>query len=98
MPQLVQPIQRRDLVRLGQRRVVEDVVDEVIDGSIERHDGLADVDQLGGAGADGVHAEDRVIVLVDQELEHAVVVAEQLAAGEFAVLGDAGFVRDAGVR
>ena len=81
MPQLIQPVQRRDLVRLGEGGEVEDVVDEVVDGAAEGHDGLADVDQLRGAGADGVDAEDVVGVLVDEQLEHAGVVAEQLLSG-----------------
>ena len=40
-------------------------------------------------GADGVDAEEGVGFLVDEEFEHADFVVEELAAGDFFVLGDA---------
>ncbi len=55
------------------------------------------MDEFGGAGADDVDAEELAGLLVDEHFEHADGVAEELAAGNFAVLGDAGFVGDAGV-
>ena len=95
---LVGRVQRRDLVALGQRRVVEDRVDEVVDGAAAAHHRLADVDQLGRAGADarGRRAVGAVL-RGDQQLEHAVRVADDLAAGEFAVAGDADLERDRSV-
>ena len=47
MFQLVQTVQRRDLVCLSERRKIENVVDEVIHSTFESHHRLADVDQLG---------------------------------------------------
>ena len=47
---LVQPVggvERGDLVRVAERRHVEDRVDEVVDGQLAGHHGLADVDELG---------------------------------------------------
>src|SRR5262249_41514460 len=69
VPQLVEPVEGRDLVALGERRVVEDRVDEVLDGALVGHDGLADVDQFRRAGPDRMDAQERVALLVDQELE-----------------------------
>src|SRR6516165_9833461 len=66
-----QPIERRHLVALGQRGIVEYRVDEVVHGSVEGHDGLADVDQLAGALADDVHAQHLAGVAMEYELEAA---------------------------
>src|SRR5665213_4327087 len=90
--QLIQPIERGHLVRFGQRREIEDVVDEEIDCPVEGHDGLANVDQFRRASADGVNAEDLTRGLVDQQLEHSGFVAEELASGQFRILSHAGFV------
>src|SRR5207249_5713312 len=54
---LVVAVEGGDLVALGEGRIVEDAVDEVIERARERHHGLADVDELGGPGSDDV--EDR---------------------------------------
>ena len=71
--QLVRRVERGDLVRLGQRRVVEHRLDEEVDAAAERHHGLADVDELGGVGAEHVHAEDAAVLGADEQLQHAVV-------------------------
>src|SRR5262245_8743721 len=76
--QFIHAIQRRDFVRFRQRREIEDVVDEEIDRALEGHDGLADVDEFGGAGADGVDTEDAAIFLMNEEFQHADLVAQQL--------------------
>ena len=57
-----------DLVGLGQRRVVEDGVDQVVDGAAAAHHGLADVDEFGGAGAEDVHAEQLAVSGVTSSL------------------------------
>src|SRR5262245_18125877 len=44
-PQLVRHVQGGDLVRLGQGRVVEDAVDEVVDAGSAAHQRLADVNR-----------------------------------------------------
>ena len=54
----VRGVERGDLVGLGERRVVEDGGDEEVEPARALgHHGLADVDELGRAGADHVHAE-----------------------------------------
>jgi hypothetical protein len=40
IPQLIQLVQRRHLVRLGQGREIEDVADEILGRALEHHDGL----------------------------------------------------------
>src|SRR5262249_27382722 len=88
LPDLVHSVERGDLVGLGQGRVVEDGVDQVVDGAAAAHDRLPDVDQLGGAGAEHVDAEQPVVGQRNKELQHAVGVADDLAAGELPVAGD----------
>ena len=51
--------------------------------------------ELGGAGADDVHAQQRVRLRVEDELQESHVVAQQVAAGRFAVAGRAGLIRHA---
>ena len=55
--QAAKAVERRSFIALGERRVVEDGVDEVIDGAAKDHDRLADVDQFAGAFADDVDAD-----------------------------------------
>src|SRR5437763_1560234 len=52
MPQLVAAVEGGDFIALRQRRIIEDGVDEIVDRRLEGDRHLADVDQLGGAGAD----------------------------------------------
>ncbi len=85
-------IESGHFVALGQCRIVEDGVDEVVDCAAEGHDGLADVNQLGGAFADDVHAEDLAGVAVEDELESSGGVAANLASSNFAIVGHADFV------
>ena len=92
--QLVHRVERGHLVRLGERRVVEDRVDEVVDRPAEPHHRLADVHELGGAGAERVHAQQCPVVGGDEQLHDAVAFPEDLSAGELAIVRDADLVRD----
>src|SRR5271157_4966069 len=89
LPHLVHRVQGGDLVGLGQGRVVEDGIDEVVDGAATAHDGLADVDQFGGAGAEHVDAEQIPGIQRHQELQDPVGIADDLPAGQFPVARDA---------
>src|SRR5262249_19350608 len=91
---LVHRVQGRHLVRLGQGRVVEDRVDEVVDRAATAHHGLPDVDDLGSAGTEDVHPQQLVVVRRHQELQHAVRVADDLPARQLTVAGDAHLERD----
>ena len=53
----IQAVERGHLVALGQRRIVEHGVDEVLQLAAQRHHRLSDVQQLARAFADDVHAE-----------------------------------------
>src|SRR5437870_13210604 len=78
--QLVRRVECRDLVGLGERRVVEDGADERVDGALVRHYCLADVDELGGARTEDVDAEEAPVLGRHEQLEDAVGVAGDLAA------------------
>src|SRR6185369_6699781 len=60
----------------------------------ERDDGLADVNELGGAAPYAVAAEQPPAVAVEQHLEHALLVAADRAARYLLVPGDAALIRD----
>src|SRR5215207_7695668 len=86
---LVGGIERRHLVGLGEGGVVEDDGDEEVEAArADGHHRLADVDELGGACADRVDAEYRTVLGIDEQLEHAVLVAGHQAARELAVACD----------
>src|SRR5262249_46009066 len=79
------------LVGLRQGRVVEDRVDEIVDGAAASHDGLPDVHEFRGAGAEDVDAQQPAILRGHQQLEHPVGVADDLSPGQLAIAGDADF-------
>ncbi len=90
--QLVDAVERRLLVAFGQRGIVENGVHEVIHVALQDHHGLADVEQLGSALADDVHAQNFARFAVEDQLQPAGGVAADLAARGFAIVGDAHFV------
>ena len=92
--QLVRGVQRRDLVALRQRWIVEDGPQEIVEAPAEGEHGLADVNELGGARPDGVHTQQTPVLAVEEELEQPAVVPQDLAAGDLAVARHPGLVRD----
>ena len=56
-PMRFQASKRRDLVGLRQGRIVEGILDEIIQRAVQVEHRLADMHQLGRALADDVHAE-----------------------------------------
>src|SRR5437867_4844612 len=82
--QAIEPVQRRHLVRLGEGRIVEDRVHEVVDRPTEGEHRLPDVYQLGRLLADDVHAAQPARLALEQELQHAGAVADDLAARDLA--------------
>src|SRR6185436_10293137 len=86
--ELVRRVECRNLVTLGQRRVVEDRGEKVVQASTETEHRLPDVKQLGGARPDDVHTEQCSVAAVEEHFEKAAVVAEDLAASYLAVAGD----------
>src|SRR6185437_8095957 len=64
----VQPIEGRHFVALRQRRIVKDRLDEVIQFAAKHHHRLADMQQLACTFADDVHAKNRVVLAVENQL------------------------------
>ena len=83
-----------DFVALGEGGVVEDGFEEVFESTAEDECGLADVDEFGCLRADAMHAEQLAGFAMEEHLEEAAVVAEDLSACDFAVACDADFVGD----
>ena len=92
--QLVHSIEGGHFVRLGECGVIEYGIAEIFDRAAVVQHGLADVDDFGGALADGVNAEQLFCVAVKEQLQHAGLVAEHHALGQFVVFRDADFVGD----
>src|ERR1043166_6401294 len=90
--ELVDAVEGGGLVALGERRVVEDRVDEVVNRALQGHHGLADVQNLGRALADDVDAEYLARLAVEDDLQASGGVAAYLAAGYLAVVCDADLV------
>src|SRR5882757_8507409 len=65
----VDAVIRRRLVTLGERGIVEDRIDEVIERAAEHHNGLADVQELAGAFADDVDAKQMARLAMEDDLE-----------------------------
>ena len=80
--QPVEAVEGGRLVAFGQRRIVEQRIHEVIDGALVGHNGLADMDQVRCALAEDADPEDLAGLDVEHDLQHAGVVADDLAAGE----------------
>ncbi len=90
--QLVQAVKCRGLVALGKSRIVENGIDKVVDGSLEDHDRLPDVEQFARAFADDVHAEHFPGLTMEDELQPPGGVAANLTARDLAIIGDADLV------
>src|SRR3569623_2354377 len=91
----VEGVDGGDLVGLREGRVVEGVLDEVVDGAAEVEDGLSDMYELGGAFADDVCAEELAALEVEDQLHHAAFDAHDVAAGGLAETTDADLVVEA---
>src|SRR5262247_1016284 len=76
--QLIQSIQRRDLVGFGERRIVEHGVSEVLDRRARVHNRLSDMNELRRPLADDVDAEQLQTPRIKQELQPPGLVAENL--------------------
>ena len=60
--------QRRNLVAFGQGRIVENVIDKIIQLAAMGHDGLADMNQLRGSFTDDVDTEKFPRLAMKQQL------------------------------
>src|SRR5258708_32859661 len=96
--QLIQPIERCRLIALGQRRVIENSIHEVLYRAFENEHCLADVQQLGSAFPDDVDSEQLLSLAMKDELHAAGGIAANLAACDLAIIRDTDLVRDIFVR
>src|SRR5207302_8929114 len=71
--------------------------EKMFEGSVEAELGLAEVNELARARADDVDAQMRVGVELEDELQQAGAIADDLPAGNLAVVRLADLVRHAGV-
>src|ERR1044072_2356691 len=69
--EVVDAVEGGSLVALGERRVVEARVDEVVNRALQDHHGLADVQNLGRPLADDVDAENFARLAVVNKLQPA---------------------------
>src|SRR5262249_2467413 len=92
--ELVVGVERRDLVALGECRIVEHGPEEGIDPAAQAQNRLADMDQLGRAGADRMDAEQWPVLAMEEHLEEPAVVAEDLAARDLSIARQPRLVRD----
>src|SRR5260370_40078689 len=81
--ELVHAVERRGLVAFGQRRVIENRFDKIVDLAIENQHGLPDVQQLRRAFADDVDAQQLARLAMEDQLEPSGGVAGNLTAREF---------------
>jgi hypothetical protein len=91
----VQAVEGGGFVALGESGVVENGVDEIVDGAVESEDSLADVKEFGGAFTDDVDAEEMLGVGIEKDFEATGGVAANLSASDFAKIGHAHFVGNA---
>ena len=91
--QFVDTVEGRHLIAFGQGRIVEYGIHEIIHGAFQDHHGLADVQQLAGALADDVHAQQFARLAMENQLEPAGGIAANLAARGLSIVGQAHFVR-----
>ena len=99
LPSLI-PIEASDavecggLVALGEGGIVKNCIDEVVNRSAKRHNGLADMNELRSSLADDVNAEDLARVTVEDQLEPASGVPANLSPCSLTIVGHSNFVRD----
>ena len=93
--QLVQSVERSGFVALREGRIVENAIHEIFHRASQREHRLTDVKQFGRAFADDVDAEQQFRVGAENQFEAPGGIAADLAARDFAEVGDADFVGDA---
>src|ERR1700733_507505 len=88
----VDAVKGGSLVALSQRGIVEHCIDEVVYCPAQRHDRLADVDQLCRSLADDVDAENGPVFAMEDQLQAPRGVAANLSARDLAIIRDADLV------
>src|SRR5713101_823577 len=79
--EIAEAVVGRVFVRLAERGVIENLLDEFVDGKAVIQHHHADVNEFGGVFADHADAEELLIGAGEDELEHAGGVASDVSAG-----------------
>ena len=95
-PETIDSIEGGRFVAFGERGVIEYRIHEVLDRPTEGQHRLTDVYQLTGALADDVHAQQRVRVQVEDQLQQTAGVTADLAARNLPILRLADLVGNPG--
>ena len=64
-------VQASHSVTLSERGIVKSVLDEVIDGAVEGHRGLSDVDKLRSSLPNRVNTKNLTRILMEEQFQHA---------------------------
>ena len=88
-------IQACDLVGFGKCRIVERVFNEIFDRALQVQDRLADMDKLGRAFADNVHAEQAAGLQRENQLQKPGIEPHDMAARCLAKPGNSAFIGNA---
>src|SRR5580658_203186 len=90
--QFVETVESRGLIALGQRRVIENGIDEIFHGAAQNHNCLADVKQLRRPLADHVYPQHLLGLTMKAYLQTSRGVAANLAARDLAIVRHTHFV------
>src|SRR5579883_1086551 len=86
--ELVQPVEGRRFVALGERRIVEHRIHEIIDLAAENEHRLPDVQQFARSLADDVNPENIPRLAVKYQLQPARRIAANLPARDLTIISD----------
>lgn len=92
--ELVQAIERCDLVCLGKRGIVEYRVAKIFDGASHGQNHLADVNNFRGAITNGVRPEQLERVRIEHQLQQSLLISEHLPLGQLCITSQTYFVVD----
>src|ERR1700687_2313208 len=95
LPQFVETVEGGGFIAFRQRRVVEDGVREILDGSLERKNSLPDVEQLRRAFSDDVYAQQLFGIGIENQLYAPGGGAANVPARDLPEKSDPHFVRHA---
>src|SRR5260370_16993624 len=76
--ELVRGVQCGDLIALGEGRVVEHGLQEVVESAAQTQHALPDVDQLGGAAANAVDPDQPPVLSLENHPDHPPLVPQPL--------------------
>src|SRR5690348_17007417 len=91
----IDPIECGGLITFRKRWVVEHIVDEVFDLTLECHHSLPDVDKFTRTFTDNMYPQQLMGLQMEDQFQEASLISDDLPAGDLAVLGFANFIWNA---